>query len=158
MGLSMSDCPGYIQYERQDCFSFLVAQEVQTHNWQSELSNHMYLENMYVYIAFLSLLYVSALERARFKLKKPINHMVRVKCLFSFLIPTVVNFSFADYPARNTAPHVWNAKIKTICLPEEAWLAVNPAMCGLIPTHNIPSWLVLISFAQTLCRGPAVHF
>lgn len=31
-------------------------------------------------------------------------------------------------------------------------------MHGLIPTRNILSWLVLISFAQTLCRGPAVHF
>lgn len=31
-------------------------------------------------------------------------------------------------------------------------------MHGLIPTRNSLSWLVLISFAQTLCRGPAVHF
>lgn len=31
-------------------------------------------------------------------------------------------------------------------------------MHGLIPTHNSLSWLALISFAQTLCGGPTVHF
>lgn len=64
-----------------------------------------------------------------------------------------IRSSWEDTHTHNTDLKIWNGPIKS---PKHA--RGNHAMHGLILTHNSLSWLALIKFAQTLCRGPSVHF
>lgn len=82
----------------------------------------------------------------------------RVKCLFRS--SSTRRREIPLQATKHTAVHMWDTKIKTICLPEDRGVDRELIQCMVWsqPMHDILSWLVLISFAQNLCRGPAVRF
>lgn len=87
---------------------------------------------LYIAFFFINSLHVTALKKARSKLKQVINQTVigntkhasqnlkaKGQMFVLFLVPTVLKNASPGYETCNTALHMWDAKIKATCLPED---------------------------------------
>lgn len=117
-----------------------------------------------LYIAFfINSLHVTALKKARSKLKQVINQTVigntkhasqnlkaKGQMSISFLVPTVLK--------NYTALHMWDAKIKTTCLPEGALLTGKSFNTWFDPSPQYSSLVSVDKFCAESLQGACCSF